>query len=145
MCLFQIRARRAGYRCGRRRPWTMTTPMKLSSSRVWRHLFPSLSATCLLAVVACSSNATLSPTDGGTGAGATCEGAPLLGKADLFRNCFAEKLLTFSLGRGLEYYDKCAVDEIVKAAKTDCDRFSALVLAVVKSDPFQKRKGKRSE
>ena len=69
----------------------------------------------------------------------------LLGKADLFRNCFAEKLLTFSLGRGLEYYDKCAVDEIVKASKTDGDRFSALVLAVVKSDPFQKRKGKRSE
>ena len=69
----------------------------------------------------------------------------LLGKADLFRNCFAEKLLTFGLGRGLEYYDKCAVDEIVKAAKTDGDRFSALVLAVVRSDPFQKRKGKRSE
>ncbi len=69
----------------------------------------------------------------------------LLGKADLFRNCFAEKLLTFGLGRGLEYYDKCAVDEIVKASKTDGDRFSALVLAVVKSDPFQKRKGKRSE
>ncbi|MDB5311875.1 MAG: hypothetical protein JWO38_6077 [Gemmataceae bacterium] len=69
----------------------------------------------------------------------------LLGKADLFRRCFAEKLLTFALGRGLEYYDTCAVDEIVSAAKTDQDRFSALVLAVVRSDPFQKRKGKRSE
>jgi hypothetical protein len=69
----------------------------------------------------------------------------LLGKADQFRRCFAEKLLTYALGRGLEYYDKCAVDEIVAATKAQQDRFSALVLAIVKSDPFQKRKGKRSE
>ena len=69
----------------------------------------------------------------------------LLGKADQFRSCFAEKLLTFGLGRGLEYYDKCALEDIAKAAKADGDKFSALVLAVVKSDPFQKRKGKRSE
>ncbi len=69
----------------------------------------------------------------------------LLGKAGEFRECFAEKLLTFGLGRGLEYYDKCAVDDIAKASKADGDKFSALVLAVVKSDPFQKRKGKRSE
>jgi hypothetical protein len=69
----------------------------------------------------------------------------LLGKADQFRSCFAEKLLTFGLGRGLEYYDKCALDDIVKAAKADGDKFSALVLAIVKSDPFQKRKGKRSD
>ncbi|MFO0802073.1 MAG: DUF1592 domain-containing protein [Gemmataceae bacterium] len=69
----------------------------------------------------------------------------LLGKSDQFRNCFAEKVLTFALGRGLEYYDKCAVDEIVKAGKSGGDRFAAYVLAVVKSDPFQNRKGKRSE
>jgi hypothetical protein len=69
----------------------------------------------------------------------------LLGKADLFRRCFAEKLITYALGRGLEYYDKCAVDDVVAAGKADGDRFSALVLAIVKSDPFQKRKGKRSE
>jgi hypothetical protein len=69
----------------------------------------------------------------------------LMGRADQFRSCFAEKLLTFGLGRGLEYYDKCALDAVVRAAKGDGDKFSALVLAVVKSDPFQKRKGKRSE
>jgi hypothetical protein len=69
----------------------------------------------------------------------------LLGKADLFRRCLAEKLLTFGLGRGLEYYDKCALDEIVAASRANNDTFSALVLAIVKSDPFQKRKGKRSE
>lgn len=69
----------------------------------------------------------------------------LLGKSDQFRHCFVEKLLTFSLGRGLEYYDKCALDEIAAEAKTKNDTFSSLVLAIVKSDPFQKRKGKRSE
>jgi hypothetical protein len=69
----------------------------------------------------------------------------LLGKADQFRSCFAEKLLTFGLGRGLEYYDKCALDGIVTACKGNGDTFSSVVLAVVKSDPFQKRKGKRSE
>ena len=69
----------------------------------------------------------------------------LLGKSDLFRRCLAEKLLTFALGRGLEYYDKCALDDITRATQTRQDRFSALVLAVVQSDPFQKRKGKRSE
>jgi hypothetical protein len=63
----------------------------------------------------------------------------------MFRRCFAEKLLTFGLGRGLEYYDKCALDEIVSASTASKDTFSALVLAIVKSDPFQKRKGKRSE
>ena len=69
----------------------------------------------------------------------------LLGKGDQFRHCFAEKLLTFGLGRGLEYYDKCAIDDVVAAAKKDNDSFSSVVLAIVKSDPFQKRKGKRSE
>jgi hypothetical protein len=69
----------------------------------------------------------------------------LLGKSDQFRACFAEKVLTFALGRGLEYYDKCALDEIVKAGKSGDDRFAAYVLAVVRSEPFQKRKGKRSE
>ncbi len=35
-----------------------------------------------------------------------------LGRPIMFRRCFAEKLLTFALGRGLEYYDKCALDEV---------------------------------
>lgn len=69
----------------------------------------------------------------------------LLGKADMFRRCFAEKLTTYALGRGLEYYDKCALDDIVATGQAGGDRFSAVVLAIVKSDPFQKRKGKRSE
>jgi hypothetical protein len=69
----------------------------------------------------------------------------LLGKADQFRRCLAEKLLTYALGRGLEYYDKCALDEITAKLKSGNDRFSALVLAIAESDAFRKRKGQRSE
>jgi hypothetical protein len=58
-----------------------------------------------------------------------------------FRRCLAEKLLTYGLGRGLEYYDRCAVDDICKELKAGGDRFQALVSAVVKSEPFQKRRG----
>ncbi len=66
-------------------------------------------------------------------------------KANLFRKCLAEKMLTYALGRGLEYYDRCAVDEITKKLTQNGDRFSALILAIVESDPFQKRHTQRSE
>jgi hypothetical protein len=69
----------------------------------------------------------------------------LLSKADLFRRCLSEKLLTYSLGRGLEYYDRCVLDDLVKKLKAGDDKFSALVLAIVETDAFQKRRGKRSE
>jgi mono/diheme cytochrome c family protein len=65
----------------------------------------------------------------------------LLKRADLFRKNLAEKLLTYALGRGLEYYDKCAVDEIVTGLKKGEDRFSALMIAVARTDAFQKRRG----
>jgi hypothetical protein len=59
-----------------------------------------------------------------------------------FRRCLAEKMLTYALGRGLESYDRCAVDDICAEAARNGSRFSSLVLAVVKSEPFQKRKGR---
>jgi Protein of unknown function (DUF1592)/Protein of unknown function (DUF1588)/Protein of unknown function (DUF1587)/Protein of unknown function (DUF1585)/Protein of unknown function (DUF1595)/Planctomycete cytochrome C len=65
-------------------------------------------------------------------------------RAGDFRRCLAEKLLTYALGRGLNAYDRCAVDEICAATARD-DRFSALVLAVARSQPFQYRKGKGGE
>jgi len=65
----------------------------------------------------------------------------LLAKADLFRRNLAEKLLTYALGRGLEYYDKCAIDDITRHLTANSDRFSALVIGIVRSDPFQKRRG----
>jgi hypothetical protein len=60
-------------------------------------------------------------------------------RADFFR-CLTEKMLTYALGRGLEYYDKPTVEKIVAALEKD-PRFSTLVLEVVKSVPFQMRRG----
>ena len=54
-------------------------------------------------------------------------------------------MLTYALGRGLEYYDRCAVDRIVGALAENDYRFSTLVLEVVKSEPFQMRRGKRGD
>jgi hypothetical protein len=62
-----------------------------------------------------------------------------------FRRCLTEKLLTYGLGRGLEYYDKCTVDIIVKNVAANHDRFSALVLEIVNCDAFQKRRGKQGD
>lgn len=62
-----------------------------------------------------------------------------------FVRCLAEKLLTYALGRGLEYYDQCAVDKITKEMAQSENRFSALVLAVANSEPFQKQGAKRGE
>ena len=58
-----------------------------------------------------------------------------------FLRCISEKLLTYSLGRGLEYYDKPAVERIVGSMEKDGFKFSALVHAVVQSAPFQRRRG----
>jgi hypothetical protein len=58
---------------------------------------------------------------------------------DAFRRCLSEKMLTYALGRGLEYYDRCAVDAILEALDKNGDRLSALLLAVVQSEPFQMR------
>jgi hypothetical protein len=62
-------------------------------------------------------------------------------KRDEYVRCLAEKVLTYALGRGLEYYDKCAVDQIAKNVARNRYKFSALVLEVTKSTPFQKRRG----
>ncbi len=60
-------------------------------------------------------------------------------KKDQFSRCLTEKLLTYALGRGLESYDRCAVDAIMEALRQDDYRFSALITGVIKSGPFQKR------
>jgi mono/diheme cytochrome c family protein len=70
----------------------------------------------------------------------------LIGKADQFRRSLCEKVLTYALGRGLEYTDKCTVDEIAARVKgPGKDHFSELILAVVETDAFRNRAGKRSE
>ena len=50
-------------------------------------------------------------------------------------------MLTYALGRGLERYDRPAVEEIARAVTDDEYRFSRLVLGIVQSMPFQMRRG----
>ena len=61
----------------------------------------------------------------------------LLAKPDVFVGNVAEKLLTFAMGRRMEYYDMPAVRTIVRGAGRQENRFSALIMAVVSSRPFR--------
>ncbi|MCH2381344.1 MAG: DUF1592 domain-containing protein, partial [Pedosphaera sp.] len=60
----------------------------------------------------------------------------VLKSRETFIRALAEKMLTYALGRGLEYFDKCAVDDICKDMKANGHRFSALLSGVVNSKPF---------
>jgi len=64
----------------------------------------------------------------------------LLRRPELFAGTLTEKLLTFALGRGVEYYDGPAIRKILREAEPDRYRFSSLILGIVKSVPFQMRR-----
>jgi mono/diheme cytochrome c family protein len=82
--------------------------------------------------------------------GVLIDGTKVGGPADLrkalvkrgpqFVQTFTEKLMTYALGRSVEYYDMPTVRQIVRDAARDSYRFSSLVLGIVKSAPFQMRK-----
>jgi mono/diheme cytochrome c family protein len=63
---------------------------------------------------------------------------------DDFVRTTIEKLLTYALGRGVEYYDYPTIRSINKDAARDNYRISSLILAIVKSAPFQMRRGSDS-
>ena len=69
----------------------------------------------------------------------------LLARPELFVGTLTENLMTFALGRGVEYYDAPAVRKIVKDAEKDGYRFSSLLLGIVKSVPFQMRRADVNE
>jgi hypothetical protein len=60
----------------------------------------------------------------------------LLRRPDQFVQTFTERLLTYALGRTLEYEDMPVVRKIVREAAREDYRFSALVAAIVESEPF---------
>ena len=64
----------------------------------------------------------------------------LEGNSEAFAKCLATKLLTYALGRGLERYDTKTVKLIASRLPAKDYRFSALVLEIVKSLPFQSRR-----
>lgn len=77
--------------------------------------------------------------------GTKFNGAPeltaiLIKKKGDFVRSMSEKLLTYALGRGVESFDKCSVDRIASVCESNGYRFSALVDAVVTSDPFRKKR-----
>src|SRR5881397_81362 len=61
----------------------------------------------------------------------------VLGRSEQFVRTMTEMLLTYGLGRGVEYYDMPVVRSILKESARSNYRFSSLVLGIVKSTPFQ--------
>jgi mono/diheme cytochrome c family protein len=64
----------------------------------------------------------------------------LLRRPEQFVQTVTEKLMTYALGRSVEYYDMPAVRAIVRDAARDNYRFSSIVTGIVRSAPFQMRK-----
>ncbi len=64
----------------------------------------------------------------------------LLKKPDQFVSTMTEKLMIYALGRGLEYYDMPVVRDITRQAAKQNYKFSAIVLGIVKSTPFEMKK-----
>jgi hypothetical protein len=63
----------------------------------------------------------------------------LLREPERFAQMLTEKLLTYALGRPVQYYDMPAVRQIVHESAKDDYRFSSLVVGIVESDPFQQQ------
>ncbi len=63
----------------------------------------------------------------------------LMARSDLFVQNIAEKLMTYALGRKVEYYDMPQVRKVVRDAAADEHRFSSLVRAIALSDAFTHR------
>ena len=61
----------------------------------------------------------------------------LLTRSDQFAQTFVEKMMTYALGRGMEYYDMPGVRKIVRGAKPGNFKFSTLVMGIVSSPAFQ--------
>jgi hypothetical protein len=79
---------------------------------------------------------------GETFAGAVdLEGILATKRQDAFLDCITEKMLTYALGRGVEPYDRPAVQQIIAGMQKNDLKFSSLVMEVVNSMPFQMRRG----
>ncbi len=66
----------------------------------------------------------------------------LMSHPDQFVHTATERLLTYALGRGVEYYDAPAIRKIMREAADSDYRWSSLILGIVKSTPFQMRRSR---
>jgi hypothetical protein len=64
----------------------------------------------------------------------------LAGKPDNFVTALTEKLMTYALGRGLEYYDQPAVRRVVRESKQSGTSLAGIIEGIVGSVPFQMRR-----
>jgi len=87
-------------------------------------------------------NATGVLLDGTTVDGPAALRRALVAQREQFVRTVTGKLLTYALGREMEYFDAPAIRGIVRAAAADDYRWSAAILAIVKSAPFQMRRSK---
>jgi hypothetical protein len=62
-------------------------------------------------------------------------------RRDDFLACFSEKMMTYALGRGVEYSDRATLDGIIDQVKRGDNHFSGLIEAIVDSTPFQMQRG----
>jgi len=69
----------------------------------------------------------------------------LLSHPEQFANTVTDRLLTYALGRGVEYYDQPAIRKITRDAASSNYRWSSLILGIVNSTPFQMRMNKPQE
>jgi Protein of unknown function (DUF1592)/Protein of unknown function (DUF1588)/Protein of unknown function (DUF1585)/Protein of unknown function (DUF1587)/Protein of unknown function (DUF1595)/Planctomycete cytochrome C len=69
----------------------------------------------------------------------------LLSRSDRFVSTLTEKLMVYALGRGLKYTDMPAVRAVTREAAKSDNRFSSLILGIVKGEPFQMREVQKSE
>lgn len=63
----------------------------------------------------------------------------ILSKREDFVRCLTEKMLTYALGRGIEYYDRPTIEKIVSAMPAQEYKIQTLIREIVLSDPFLKR------
>ena len=59
-------------------------------------------------------------------------------RREQFVRCLVEKMMIYAVGRGIEYYDKCAIDKILLDAKKQDYKFAYIIAGIIDSDPFQK-------
>lgn len=65
----------------------------------------------------------------------------LMEKKGQFAKCLTEKMMTYALGRGVQFYDRRAVNKIIAALEKDDYKISRLVIEIAQSDPFRLRRG----
>ena len=79
-------------------------------------------------------------TDGAKVDGVVALRRALVARPDVFYRTFAEKLMVYAIGRGLDARDMPAIRAVVRGASTSDHRFSAFVMGIVNSPPFQMRR-----